>query len=95
MSKNGPMERYPEIDEDAKNHIVPGSNTVDNSPRPKGVKRGQGEDDAAHGPGVTPNPDKYTGPGVGLGGANADNSPRPVKRGEGEGDTTHGPGIGM
>ena len=41
-------------------------NKADNSPRPKGVKRGQGEDDAAHGPGVTPNPDKYTGPGVGL-----------------------------
>ena len=66
MRKNGPMERYPGIDEDANNHIVSGSNTVDNSPRPKGVKRGQGEDDAAHGPGVTPNPDKYTGPGIGL-----------------------------
>lgn len=94
MSKNGPMERYPGIDEDAKNHIVPGSNTVDNSPRPSGVKRGEGEDDVTHGPGVTPNPDKYTGPGVGLKGNGVDNSPRPVKRGEGEGDVTHGPGIG-
>nr|DAG03623.1 MAG TPA: hypothetical protein [Siphoviridae sp. cthGz5]DAJ77844.1 MAG TPA: hypothetical protein [Caudoviricetes sp.] len=66
MRKNGPMERYPGIDEDARNHIVPGSNTIDNSPRPKGVKRGQGEDDAEHGPGVTPNPDNFTGPGIGL-----------------------------
>lgn len=66
MSKNGPMERYPGIDEDARNRIVLGSNTVDNSPRPKGVKRGQGEDDVKHGPGVTPNPDSYTGPGIGL-----------------------------
>jgi len=41
MRKNGPMERYPGIDEDARNHIVPGSNTIDNSPRPKGVKRGE------------------------------------------------------
>ena len=66
MRKNGPMERDPGIDEDAKNHIVPGNNAVDNSPRPKGVKRGQGEDDVTHGPGVTPNPDNFTGPGIGL-----------------------------
>ena len=66
MRKNGPMERYLGIDEDAKNHIVPGNNAVDNSPRPKGVKRGQGEDDVTHGPGVTPNPDNFTGPGIVL-----------------------------
>ena len=66
MRKNGPMQRYEGIDRDASVQIVPGSNTVDNSPRPKGVKRGRGEDDTTHGPGVTPNPDKYTGPGIGL-----------------------------
>ena len=66
MRKKGPMERYPGIDEDARNHTVPGSNIVDNSSRPKGVKRGQGEDDVEHGPGVTPNPDSFTGPGIGL-----------------------------
>ena len=41
-------------------------NKADNSPRPWGVKRGVGEDDVEHGPGVTPNPDNFTGPGVGL-----------------------------
>jgi len=66
MRKNGPMERYPGIDEDARNHIVPGSNTIDNSPRPKGVKRGQGEDGSARGPGGKPHPGSYTGPGIGL-----------------------------
>lgn len=67
MRKNGPFERYEGIDEDAKRQDVPvKDNKADHSPRPKGVKRGQGEDDAAHGPGVTPNPDSYTGPGIGL-----------------------------
>jgi len=33
-----------------------------------------------HGPGVTPNPDKTTGPGVGLKGNAADNSPSPIPR---------------
>lgn len=65
MSKNGPK-RYEGIDRDASVQIVPGSNAVDNSPRPKGVKRGQCEDDVTNGPGVTPNPDNFTGPGVGL-----------------------------
>ena len=66
MRKNGPFERYEGIDEDAKRQDVPvKDNKADNSPRPKGVKRGQGEDDAAHGPGVTPNPDSYTGPVIG------------------------------
>lgn len=87
---------YDGIKEDSKNQTVPvpSNGNVDNSPRPSGVKRGEGEGDVNHGPGVTPNPDKYTGPGVGLTGNGVDNSPRPVKRGEGEGDVTHGPGIG-
>lgn len=67
MRKNGPMQRYEGIDEDAKRQDVPvKDNKADNSPRPKGVKRGQGEDDVTHGPGVTPNPDNFTGPGIGL-----------------------------
>lgn len=67
MRKNGPFERYEGIDEDARVQQVPAKdNKADNSPRPWGVKRGDGEDDAAHGPGVTPNPDSYTGPGIGL-----------------------------
>lgn len=67
MSKNGPMERYPGIDEDARVQQVPAKdNKADKSPRPWGVKRGDGEDDVEHGPGVTPNPDSYTGPGIGL-----------------------------
>lgn len=67
MSKNGPMERYPEIDQDAKRQDVPvKDNRADNSPHPIGYGRGVGEEDKEHGPGVTPNPDKYTGPGVGL-----------------------------
>ena len=39
-----------------------------------------GEEDKEHGPGVTPNPDKTTGPGIGLTGATVDNSPSPVPR---------------
>ena len=67
MRKNGPMERYPGIDEDAKRQDVPvKDNKADNSPHPVGYGRGKGADDVKHGPGVTPNPDSYTGPGVGL-----------------------------
>ena len=67
MRKNGPMERYPGIDEDAKRQDVPvKDNKADNSAHPVGYGRGKGEDDVEHGPGVTPNPDNFTGPGVGL-----------------------------
>lgn len=53
MKKNRPFERYEGIDEDAKRQEVPvKDNKADNSPRPKGVKRGEGEDDTTHGPGV-------------------------------------------
>ena len=67
MRKNGPFERYEGIDEDAKRQDVPvKDNKADNSAHPVGYSRGKGEDDVTHGPGVTPNPDKYTGPGIGL-----------------------------
>ena len=67
MRKNGPFERYEGIDEDAKRQDVPvKDNKADNSPHPVGYGRGVGEEDKEHGPGVTPNPDKYTGPGIGL-----------------------------
>ena len=67
MRKNRPFERYEGIDEDARVQQVPAKdNKADNSPRPWGVKRGDGEDDVKHGPGVTPNPDNFTGPGIGL-----------------------------
>jgi len=53
MKKNRPFERYKGIDSDAKRQDVPvKDNKADNSPRPKGVKRGEGEDDTTHGPGV-------------------------------------------
>nr|DAV39806.1 MAG TPA: hypothetical protein [Bacteriophage sp.] len=81
MRKNGPFERYEGIDEDAKRQDVPvKDNKADNSPHPVGYGRGVGEEDKEHGPGVTPNPDKTTGPGVGLTGATVDNSPSPVPR---------------
>lgn len=67
MRKNGPFERYEGIDQDAKRQDVPvKDNKADNSPHPVGYGRGKGEDDVEHGPGVTPNPDSYTGPGIGL-----------------------------
>ena len=81
MRKNGPFERYEGIDEDAKRQDVPvKDNKADNSPHPVGYGRGVGEEDKEHGPGVTPNPDKTTGPGVGLTGNGVDNSPSPVPR---------------
>ena len=81
MRKNGPFERYEGIDEDAKRQDVPvKDNKADNSPHPVGYGRGVGEEDKEHGPGVTPNPDKTTGPGIGLTGATVDNSPSPVPR---------------
>ena len=67
MRKNGPFERYEGIDEDAKRQDVPvKDNKADNSPHPVGYGRGIGEDDVEHGPGVTPNPDNFTGPGIEL-----------------------------
>ena len=67
MRKNGPFERYEGIDEDAKRQDVPvKDNKADNSPHPVGYGRGVGEEDKEHGPGVTPNPDNFTGPGIGL-----------------------------
>ena len=67
MRKNGPMERSPGIDGDAKRQDVPvKDNKADNSAHPVGYGRGVGEEDKEHGPGVTPNPDSYTGPGIGL-----------------------------
>ena len=81
MRKNGPFERYEGIDEDAKRQDVPvKDNKADNSPHPVGYGRGVGEEDKEHGPGVTPNPDKTTGPGVGLTGNGVDNSPSPIPR---------------
>ena len=59
---------------------VPSKGKVDNSRGPLGYNHGVGEEDKEHGPGVTPNPDKTTGPGVGLTGNAADNSPSPVPR---------------
>lgn len=68
MSKNAPFERYEGIDEDAKQQDVPvpSKGQADNSVHPVGYGRGVGEEDKEHGPGVTPNPDKTTGPGVNL-----------------------------
>lgn len=67
MKKNRPFERYEGIDQDAKKQDVPvKDNKTDNSAHPVGYGRGVGEEDKEHGPGVTPNPDKYTGPGIGL-----------------------------
>ena len=45
---------------------VPSKGKVDNSRGPLGYGHGKGEEDKEHGPGVTPNPDKTTGPGVNL-----------------------------
>ena len=59
---------------------VPSKGKVDNTRGPLGYNHGVGEEDKGHGPGVTPNPDKTTGPGVGLKGNAADNSPSPVPR---------------
>ena len=59
---------------------VPSKGRVDNSRGPLGYNHGVGEEDREHGPGVTPNPDKTTGPGVGLTGNAADNSPSPIPR---------------
>lgn len=67
MSKSRPFQRYDGIDEDAKRQDVPvKDNKADNSAHPVGYGRGVGKDDVEHGPGVTPNPDKFTGPGIGL-----------------------------
>lgn len=67
MSKSRPFQRYEGIDEDAKRQDVPvKDNKADNSAHPVGYGRGVGEKDKEHGPGVTPNPDSYTGPGIGL-----------------------------
>ena len=46
---------------------VPSKGKVDNTRGPLGYNHGKGEEDKEHGPGVVPNPDKTTGPGVGLG----------------------------
>lgn len=59
---------------------VPSKGKVDNSRGPLGYGHGKGEEDKEHGPGVTPNPDKTTGPGIGLTGATVDNSSSPVPR---------------
>ena len=59
---------------------VPSKGKVDNARGPIGYNHGVGEEDKGHGPGVTPNPDKTTGPGVGLTGATVDNSPSPISR---------------
>ena len=59
---------------------VPSKGKVDNARGPLGYNHGVGEEDKEHGPGVTPNPDKTTGPGIGLTGNAADNSPSPVPR---------------
>ena len=59
---------------------VPSKGKVDNTRGPLGYNHGVGEEDKGHGPGVTPNPDKTTGPGVGLKGNAADNSPSPIPR---------------
>ena len=59
---------------------VPSKGKVDNSRGPLGYNHGKGEEDKEHGPGVIPNPDKTTGPGVGLTGNGVDNSPSPIPR---------------
>lgn len=59
---------------------VPSKGKVDNTRGPLGYNHGAGEEDKEHGPGVTPNPDKTTGPGIGLTSATVDNSPSPVPR---------------
>ena len=59
---------------------VPSKGKVDNTRGPLGYNHGVGEGDKEHGPGVTPNPDKTTGPGVGLTENGVDNSPSPIPR---------------
>lgn len=59
---------------------VPSKGKVNNTRGPLGYNHGKGEEDKEHGPGVTPNPDKTTGPGVGLTGNGVDNSPSPIPR---------------
>ena len=59
---------------------VPSKGKVDNTRGPLGYNHGKGEEDKEHGPGVVPNPDKTTGPGVGLTGNGVDNSPSPIPR---------------
>lgn len=59
---------------------VPSKGKVDNTRGPLGYSHGKGEEDKGHGPGVTPSPDRTTGPGIGLTGNAADNSPSPVPR---------------
>ena len=59
---------------------VPSKGKVDNTRGPLGYNHGKGEEDKEHGPGVVPNPDKTTGPGVGLTGSGVDNSPSPIPR---------------
>ena len=73
---------YEGMREDEKNQtvLVPSKGKVDNSKGPLGYGHGVGEEDKEHGPGVTPNPDKTTGPGVGLTGNGVDNSPSPIPR---------------
>lgn len=59
---------YEGMREDEKNQTVPvpSKGKVDNARGPLGYNHGAGEEDKEHGPGVTPNPDKTTGPGVNL-----------------------------
>ena len=67
-------------DEKEQKVLVPSKGKVDNTRGPLGYGHGKGEEDKEHGPGVTPNPDKTTGPGVGLAGNAADNTPSPIPR---------------
>ena len=73
---------YESMREDEKEQKVPvpSKGKVDNTRGPLGYNHGKGEEDKEHGPGVTPNPDKTTGPGVGLTGNGVDNSPSPIPR---------------
>lgn len=59
---------YDGIKEDSKNQTVPvpSKGKVDNTRGPLGYNHGKGEEDKDYGPGVTPNPDKTAGPGVGI-----------------------------
>lgn len=53
-------------DEKTQTVPVPSKGKVDNTRGPLGYNHGKGEEDKEHGPGVTPNPDKTSGPGIGL-----------------------------
>lgn len=59
---------YEGIKEDSKEQKVPvpSKGKVDNTRGPLGYNHGKGEEDKDYGPGVTPNPDKTAGPGVGI-----------------------------